>query len=94
MGRLMIIFLAAILLNSLKAAAQAGLGRNGDTAAKKISVKLLPQNFYSRPTGWFCIKEIQLQKITSLPIFIRLGSKEYVDYLERKPNTALTPLHH
>jgi len=47
----------------------------------------LPQNFYNHSLGYFCTKEIQLQKITSLPVYIRLGSKEYVDYLEGKPNS-------
>jgi hypothetical protein len=58
-----------------------------DTAEKKISWQLLPQNFYNKGLGYFCKKEAQLQKATRLPVYIRLGSKEYVDYLERKPNS-------
>ncbi len=46
----------------------------------------LPQNFYNQHLGFFCKKESQLQKSTSLNLFVRLGSKNYVDYLERKPN--------
>ena len=46
----------------------------------------LPQNYYSQHLGFFCKKEAQLQKRTSLNVFFRLGSKDYVDYLERKPN--------
>jgi len=34
----------------------------------------------------YSIRELQLQKITSIPLYIRIGSKEYVDYLEKKPN--------
>jgi hypothetical protein len=86
MGKMIFIFLLAALLNSLKAAAQLSLKGRMDTIEKKISLKALPQNFYNQPPGFFCKKEIQLQKITLLPVFIRLGSKEYVDYLERKPN--------
>jgi hypothetical protein len=47
----------------------------------------LPQNFYNQHKGYFCKKEDGLQKLTGLNLFIRLGSKNNVDYLERKPNT-------
>jgi len=87
MARLLILFLIPILLNSSKAAAQADFRKGMDTSGKKISLKLLPQNFYNQHLSFFCKKEVQIQKLTSLPLFIRLGSKEYVDYLERKPNS-------
>jgi len=87
MGRMLFVFLLVVMLNSMKAAAQLTLKQPIDTVEKKISLKLLPQNFYNQCLGYFCKKEVQLQKITMFPVFIRLGSKEYVDYLERKPNT-------
>jgi hypothetical protein len=31
---------------------------------------------------------LQLQKLTNVNVFFRLGSKNYVDYLERKPNAT------
>jgi hypothetical protein len=86
MGRMVFVFFAAAMLNSLKAASQLNLKQPIDTADRKISLRPLPQNFYKQGLGYFCKKELQLQKATSLPLFIRLGSKEYVDYLERKPN--------
>lgn len=86
MARMIIVFVIAMLLNSLKAASQLHFKRPADTVAKKISFKPLPQNFYNQHLGYFCKKEIRLQKITSLPVYIRLGSKDFVDYLERKPN--------
>lgn len=78
-----------ILLNSSEAVAQAGFRKELDTSGKKINLKVLPQNFYNQHLSFFCKKEVQLQKLTSLPLFIRLGSKEYVDYLERKPNSFM-----
>ncbi|MDB5197626.1 MAG: hypothetical protein JWP88_1997 [Flaviaesturariibacter sp.] len=51
-----------------------------------ISIKTVPSNYSIRHLGYFCQKELQLQKLTKTPVFIRLGSKEYVDYLEQKPN--------
>lgn len=47
---------------------------------------VLPQNYYTKHLGFFCKQELQLQKRTNLNVYVRLGSKEYVDYLERKPN--------
>jgi hypothetical protein len=86
MGRILCIFFIAAMLNSAKAASQLNLRRLTDTTGKKIIFNPLPQNFYKEHPGYFCKKELQLQKTISLPLFIRLGSKEYVDYLERKPN--------
>jgi hypothetical protein len=88
MGRVLILFFTAMVLNSAKAAAQLNLKPSTDTVERKISLKVLPQNFYNNRMGYFCKKEVQLQKLVSLPVFIRLGSKDYVDYLERKPNAT------
>jgi hypothetical protein len=87
MARIAIVLLSAFLLISAKLAAQLSFSQSKDTLAKKILLEPLPQNFYNQSLGYFCKKEVQLQKFTSLPLFIRLGSKEYVDYLERKPNS-------
>lgn len=88
MGKMVIVFFSVAMLNCLKAASQLNLKAGTDTVEKKNSLKPLPQNFYNQNIGYFCKKEIRLQKLTTLPLFIRLGSKEYVDYLERKPNAV------
>jgi hypothetical protein len=88
MGRIIILLFGLILLNSLKAAGQLRLRASADTAEGKLTLKVLPQKFYKQPEAFFCKKEVQLQRATRLPLFIRLGSKDYVDYLERKPNAG------
>jgi len=88
MGRGLFLFFTALLLNSLKAASQQRLPLPGDSAANRISLKVLPHNFYNQHLSFFCKKEVQLQKLTSLPVYFRLGSKDQVDYLEKKPNAV------
>jgi len=83
---MIIVLLIAGVLNSTKAATQLNLQRSIDTVERKILLKPLPQNFYNQNLGYFCKKENQIQKFTSLSLFVRLGSKEHVDYLESKPN--------
>jgi hypothetical protein len=79
-----IVLSTCILLISLKAASQADLRRMTDTSAITVSLRVLPQNFYINQLGIACKAEWKLQKISSLPLFIRLGSKDYVDFLESK----------
>lgn len=39
---------------------------------------------YVEQLGFFCKKELQLDKLIAVPVRFRLGSKEYVDRLEGK----------
>jgi len=72
----------------MKAATQLNLKKNSIEPQQRAIINILPQNFYNQHKGYVCRKEDLLQKATGLNLFIRLGSKNYVDYLERKPNAV------
>jgi len=51
---------------------------------RKSPVKILPPDHYVKGLGFFCKKELQLEKVTKIPFRFRLGSLEYTDQLEGK----------
>ncbi len=56
-----------------------------------ISKSMLVQpSFYCNKFGFFCKQELKLAKVTNFkfPIAFRVGSLQYVDYLEGKVNTS------
>jgi hypothetical protein len=52
--------------------------------AVPLRVNTLPPNYYNTQLGFFCKKELQIQKAVKLPIVFRLGSAAYTDKLEGK----------
>ena len=53
---------------------------------KKIPLRVLAADYYSSNLPFFCKKELQIQKITKVPVKFRIGSLDEVDRLEGKHN--------
>ena len=81
--------LGCLLFFCLDCGAQPGKARPDSIAP--ISIKTVPPDYYSRRLPFFCRAELSLQKAAGRPFFLRLGSKEYVDYLEQKPSAKRHP---
>ena len=93
MPRLILGVVLILFLKPATGAAQPAFQLSSDSNYAKWRLPLLPQNFYNQHLGFFCRKEDLIQKKIKLPVYFRLGSKAYVDYLEQKPNATFFSKH-
>lgn len=83
------LFVNLLLITALQANAQKAVSVSAEKqqlidSLKNIPLRLLPQDYYSNHLGFFCKKELQMEKLTKVPFRIRLGSLDYVNTLEGK----------
>jgi hypothetical protein len=57
---------------------------NAEKGKPSIRAHTLPSNYYYNNLGFFCSKELQLEKVTKIPFRFRLGSVQYTDQMEGK----------
>src|SRR5689334_23347007 len=53
-----------------------------------VSYSLISPSYYTQNFGFFCKRELQLEKVTKIPFKFRLGSVQQCDWMERKPNAV------
>jgi hypothetical protein len=51
----------------------------------------MASNYYTSTLGFFCQKEIQLEKALKFPVKFRLGSVAYTDKMEGKGKSIVQP---
>jgi hypothetical protein len=54
-----------------------------------VSYFVINPGYYTQHFGFFCKKELQLEKITKIPFRFRLGSIQQCDWMEGKPNAFI-----
>lgn len=55
----------------------------------KGKVTPLSADYYTKLWGFFCRKEWEVEKLLLVPVRVRLGSLEFTNWMERKPNAIL-----
>jgi hypothetical protein len=48
------------------------------------AIDIIPSNLYLKTIGFFCIKELEIEKALRMPLRFRLGSVAYTDRMESK----------
>ena len=74
-----------------KKQAQAVINTKSVISLNPVSCSDINADFYTQNFGFFCKKELQFEKVTKIPLRVRLGSLEYNNYLEGKINSGILP---
>lgn len=54
----------------------------------RFDLRPVPRNYVVAGFGFFCRQEFRIEKITTIPFRFRLGSLDYVNWMEGKPGPA------
>ncbi|MBY0482193.1 MAG: hypothetical protein K2Q21_12610 [Chitinophagaceae bacterium] len=86
------LLLIATGVNAQKSLVTGTFAQNKSDSLKYFPLRAVPSDLYTKHLAFFCKKELQLEKLTKIPMKFRLGNIEYVDKLEGK-NSSTSPLY-
>lgn len=66
-------------------------GFNYIAKENKKPVSMISANYYVSQLGFFCTQELKFEKVTRLPLKLRLGSVQYCDWMEGKRSAGILP---
>jgi hypothetical protein len=52
-------------------------------------LSIIPASYNAARLGFVCKQELKLDKRTPVPLRFRLGSLDYVNWMEQKPNSSI-----
>ena len=61
------------------------------SSPKPATSAMVTPAYYLSCLGFFCKKELKVEQVTGIPIKFRLGSVQYVDYMEGKHGRVIRP---
>jgi len=64
---------------------------NTVTLLTPASYSVINAAYFTHNFGFFCKKELQLEKVTKVPFKFRLGSVQYCDWMEGKKAAGILP---
>jgi hypothetical protein len=67
------------------------LFRDSNNKIYSTEIKPISSDYYTKLWGFFCRKEWEIEKLILVPVRVRLGSLEFTNWMERKPNAI--PVH-
>ena len=59
----------------------------------RLPLSVISADHYSQNFGFFCKKELQLEKLTRVPFKFRMGTVQYCDWMEGKKGAGILPVH-
>ncbi len=78
----------SIIKDSIFSLNSPSTGNNIFTKAKALApqvfLTVIQPDYYTKHLGFFCKKELQLEKVVKVPFKFRLGTVEYCNWMEGK----------